>query len=145
MAGYMRKLNGYVYDGEHKAAAALANGVFAEINANGEVVAITAAGDMELRVDEKTTLWGKDALVLNVIVPGTKEQYFVENDIGDIHEECNYDGAEYVCRVGDYVRMRRPVINDQLILTVDATTYAALNVNDTVKPAVGGGVAKKSA
>lgn len=145
MAGYMRKLNGYVYDGEHEAAAALANGVFAEINANGKVVAITAAGDMELRVDEKTTLWGKDALVLNVIVPGTKEQYFVENDIGDIHEECNYDGAEYACRVGDYVRMHRPVINDQLIMTVDATTYAALNVGDTVKPAVGGGVAKKSA
>jgi len=60
MAGYMRKLNGYVYNGANQAYAALANGIFAEIGANG-VVAITAAGDMELRVVEKTTLWGLPA------------------------------------------------------------------------------------
>ena len=142
MAGYMKKLNGYVYDGEHKAYAAMANGIFVEIGANG-VVPITAAGDTEFRVDEKTTLWGAPALVLNVILEGDKEQYFLENDLdtGLLNE---YDYTTLTCKVGDYCRMHRPVINDQLIMTVTSELYAALNVGDIVKPAVGGSVAKKS-
>lgn len=35
MAGYMTKLQGYVYDGAHVAAEKLQNGVFAEITADG--------------------------------------------------------------------------------------------------------------
>ncbi len=143
MAGYMRKLNGYVYNGANQAYAALANGIFAEIGANG-VVAITAAGDMELRVVEKTTLWGLPAQVLDVVIAGDKEHYFVENDLGEMENDPTWDGATYTCKVGDYVRMHRPLIGEQLIMTVDSTVYAAVSVGDTVKPAVGGSVAKKS-
>ena len=60
MAGYMRKLNGHVYDGANVAAEALENGVFAEITADG-VKKVTAAKDTVLRVAEKTLLWGVDA------------------------------------------------------------------------------------
>lgn len=35
MAGYMTKLQGYVYDGAHTAAEKLQNGVLAEITADG--------------------------------------------------------------------------------------------------------------
>lgn len=143
MAGYMRKLNGYVYDGANQAYAELPNGIFAEIGANG-VVAITAAGDMELRVEEKTTLWGLPAQVLNVVIAGDKEQYFVENDLGNMENDPTYDGATYTCKVGDYVRMHRPLIGEQLIMTVDSTVYDAVAVGNTVKPAIGGSVAKKS-
>lgn len=143
MAGYMRKLNGYVYDGANKAYAALPNGIFAAIGANG-VVAIAEAGDMELRVEEKTTLWGLPALVLNVVIAGDKEHYFVENDLGEMENDPTYDGATYTCKVGGYVRMHRPLIGEQLIMTVDSTLYAALAVGDTVKPASGGSVAKKA-
>jgi len=142
MAGYMKKLNGYVYDGEHKAYAALANGTFVEIGANG-VVAVTAAGDAEFRVDEKTTLWGLPAVVLNCVIEGTKEQYFLEND-HDIYNKDTYDLATATCAVGEYCRMHRPVVNDQLIMTVSDETYAALAVGDTVKAAVGGSIAKKA-
>ena len=62
MAGYFRKLNGYVYNGEFVADEELENGVFAEITSTG-VKAITAAKDTILRVAEKTILWGADALV----------------------------------------------------------------------------------
>lgn len=141
MAGYMRKLNGYVYDGAHTAGEALENGVFAEITAANGVKKITAAGDMVLRVQEKTTLWGAKALVLDVVNPGTKETYFVENE-WDINDAEDYNEAEYTCKVGDYVKMHRPVINDQLVLTVGDTVYAAVNVGDNVKPAAGGSVAK---
>ena len=142
MAGYMRKLNGYVYDGAHTAGEALPNGVFVEITASG-VKKITAAGDMELRVQEKTTLWGMNAVVLDVIFPGEDEIFFVENE-WDIHDECEYNEAEYACKIGDFVKMHRPVINDQLVMTVGDTLYASLAVGDTVTPASGGLVAKKS-
>ena len=144
MAGYMKKLNGYVYDGEHVANAAMPNGIFVEIDSStGKVKPITAAGDTEFRVDAKTTLWMKPALVLNVILEGDKEQYFLENDL-DLKEIPTYDSAEAECKAGEYCRMHRPVINDQLIMTVTSELYAALNVGDTVKPAVGGSVAKKA-
>ena len=144
MAGYMKKLNGYVYDGEHVANAAMPNGIFVEIDSStGKVKPITAAGDTEFRVDEKTTLWGEPALVLNVILEGDKEQYFLENDL-DYFNDATYDGATQQCKAGEYCRMHRPVINDQLIMTVDSTLYAALAVGDTVKPASGGSVAKKT-
>ena len=144
MAGYMRKLNGYVYNSANKAYAALANGIFALIGANG-VIAINEAGDMELKVVEKTYLWGLPALVLDVVIAGDKEHYFVENDLGNMEIDNTYDGATYTCKVGDYVRMHRPLIGEQLIMTVDGTLYASLSVGDTVKPASGGSVAKKSA
>lgn len=145
MAGYMKKLNGYVYDGEHVANAAMPNGIFVEIDATtNKVKPITAAGDTEYRVDAKTTLWMKPALVLNVIKEGDLEQYFLENEF-DLVAVPNYDSADYECKAGEYCRMHRPVINDQLIMTVDSTLYEALNVGDVVKPAVGGSVAKKSA
>ena len=144
MAGYMKKLNGYVYDGEHVANQAMTNGIFVEIDGStGKVKPITSAGDTEYRVDAKTTLWMKPALVLNVILEGDLEQYFLENEF-DLKAIPDYDSADYQCKAGEYCRMHRPVINDQLIMTVEKTLYDALSVGDTVKPAVGGSVAKKA-
>lgn len=138
----MKKLNGYVYDGEHVANEAMPNGIFVEIDAaTGKVKPITAAGDTEYRVNAKTTLWMKPAIVLNVIKEGDLEQYFLENEF-DVKDTCNYDTADHECKPGEYCRMHRPVINDQLIMTVEKTLYDTLNVGDTVKPAVGGTVAK---
>ncbi len=62
MAGYFRKLNGHVYNGEFTAGETLENGVFVEITTDG-VKALAAKGDMVLRVAEKTTLWGMSAVV----------------------------------------------------------------------------------
>lgn len=62
MAGYFRKLNGHVYNGEFTATEAMQNGVFAEITTDG-VKKTTAAKDTILRVADKTMLWGMDALV----------------------------------------------------------------------------------
>lgn len=143
MAGFLTKLNGHVYNGENKANAALTNGTFVEIGANG-VVAITAAGDLEARVVEKTTLWGMPAIRCDVVVPGSKEQYFLENEWCN-KDDCTYNTAEYTCAVGDYVKMKRLLEGEQFIMTVTSSVAATLAVGDTVKPAVGGSVAKKSA
>jgi len=142
MAGYVTKLVGHVYDGANLSGETLVNGVFAEITANG-VKKVTAAKDTLMRVEEKTELWGLPALVLNVTGVGTDEVYFVENE-WDINDSEEYDETAYTLPSGKYVRMKRLVPGEQVIMSVDSTLYAALSVGDTVKPASGGTVAKPS-
>jgi len=134
MAGYVTKLVGHVYDGANLSGEALINGVFAEI---------TAAKDTLLRVEEKTELWGLPAVVLNVTGVGTDEVYFVENE-WEVNENAEWNEADYTLPTGKYVRMKRLVPGEQVIMSVDGTLYAALSVGDTVKPASGGTVAKQS-
>lgn len=140
MAGYFKKLNGHVYDGSHLAGEALTNGNFVTITANG-VKKTTAAKDPTFRVADKTTLWGNKAIVLDCIASGDDEVFMVENEF-DHADICNYNDADFTVPVGAYVKMRRPVAGDQIIITVGDTLFAGLNVNDVVTPAADGTVAK---
>ena len=140
MAGFYRRAEAWNYDGANKAGVKLYNGVFAEITANG-VKPIAAAGDAEFRVKEKTSLWGLPAIRLTCVNPGTKEMYFVENEIENYGDKGDFNDAEYAVEKGHFVKMRRPVINDQLIMSVDASAYASLAVGAVVSPAAGGSVA----
>lgn len=143
MAGYFRRAEAWNYDGVNKAGEELTNGVFASITGTG-VKKLTSAGSAEFRVKEKTSLWGLPALVLVCTDVGSDEVYFVENEIENYGDKGDFNDAEYSVPAGHYVKMRRPNINDELIMSVDSTTYAALDVGDTVKPASGGGVAEKT-
>lgn len=144
MAGYMKKLQGYVYDGAHTAGAAMENGVFVEITTDGVKPVAAAKTGMVLRVAEKTTLWGRNAFVLDVVNHGDDEVFFLENE-WDINDAEAYDTAKYTCKVGDYVRMHRCLDGEQLIMTVDDTVYAALAVGDKANIAANGTIAKKAA
>lgn len=143
MAGYVTKLMGHVYDGANLSGEALINGVFAEI-ASGGVKKTTAARDTLLRVEEKTELWGSPALRLNVTGAGTDEVYFVENE-WEVDENAEWDEADYTLPAGKYVRMKRLLPGEQVIMTVGSELYATLAVGDTVQPAAGGTVAKYTA
>lgn len=121
----------------------MTNGLFVEIASDGTIKPITAAGDVEMRVREKTELWGLEALVLDVTVQGVDEIYMVENE-WDINDSEEYDDTAYSVAIGEYVKMRRPKIGDQLIISVATSVYTGLNVNDTVTPAANGTVAKKT-
>jgi hypothetical protein len=116
------------------------NGVFAEIAGTG-VQKLTGAKDAKFRVQEKTTLWGRDALILDVVACGADEYYFVENE-WDINDNEDYDTAKYSCKVGDYVKMHAPLKGEQFIMTVEADVFAAVAEGDMVTPAAGGTVAK---
>ena len=142
MAGYVTKLVGHVYDGANLSGEALINGEFAEITDSG-VKKVTAAKDTLMRVEEKTELWGLPALRLNVTGVGTDEVYFVENE-WDINDSEEYDESNYALPAGKYVRMKRLVPGEQVIMSVDSTLFAALAVGDTMQPASGGIVAKKT-
>ena len=145
MAGYMTKLQGYVYDGQHEAAAALENGVFATINASGKVAASGAVATTKFRVDEKTTLWGKPAVRLTVIAMGaTDGVHLVENE-WDINDGTDYDTSAYTCKVGDLCRIHHLLPGEQCIVSLAQAVYDALTVGDTATVAANGTIAKASA
>ena len=144
MAGFYRKSEAWNYEGAFKAGATLTNGLFVYIDGANGVKPIAEAGDAEFRVQEKTTLWGLPAVVLVCTDAGTKVHYVVENEFEDYGTgDINY--AEYTVPAGHYVKMRRPNINDEIIVSVTSTVLGTLAVGDIVKPASGGSIAKKSA
>lgn len=143
MAGYVTKLMGHVYDGANVSAEALTNGVFAEITNDG-VKRTSAVKDTILRVEEKTELWGNPALRLNVISAGVNEVYFVENE-WDVDENAEWNEADYTLPTGKYVRMKRLLPGEQVLMTVDSTLYGSLSEGDLVQPATDGTVAKYTA
>lgn len=146
MAGYMRKLNGYVYEGSYAAGEELANGVFVElVEADGALVAkkLTAAKGPTMLVKEVTTLWNEPAVVLTVIDAGADNVYFVENE-WEIDDSTNYDESKYTVKAGHLVKMHAPVKNDELIMTVAEDVQKTLAVGAKVQPAAQGTIAAKA-
>jgi len=143
MAGYFRKLDGHVYNGAEKAYQELTNGLFVYIDGANGVKPLGSAGSAEFRVLEKTTLWGLPAVVLLCTDPGSNEHYVTENEF-EIYGDKDFDQTTYSIPAGHYVKMRRPVLNDELIISVTSEVLATLTVGDTVKPASGGSIAKKA-
>ena len=74
---------------------------------------------------------------------GTDEVYFVENE-WEVDENAEWNEADYTLPTGKYVRMKRLVPGEQVIMTVESTLFSALAEGDTVQPASGGTVAKKT-
>lgn len=143
MAGYFRRAEAWNYDGANKAYEELTNGLFVYIDGANGVKKLASAGSAEFRVKEKTTLYGLPAVVLVCINAGTDEHYMVENEF-EIYGEGEYDLSAYTIPAGHYVKMRRPNVNDELIVSVSSSLLAALAVGDVVKPAAAGTIAKKT-
>jgi hypothetical protein len=140
MAGYVTKFVGRVYEGGRTAGEALTNGVFAEITASG-VKKITATKDQVLRVEEKTTLWGLPAVVLTLVSAGANEVYFVENEWDYDDSAADFDEKAYTLAKDKYVRMKRLLPGEQVIMSIAQALYEALDVDDTVNPANTGTIA----
>ena len=141
MAGYVTKLMGHVYDGSKISGEPLINGVFVELS-EGVVKRTSAAKDTVLRVEEKTELWGNPAVVLNVVGVGNDEVYFVENE-WEVNENAEWNEADYTLPKDKYVRMKRLLPGEQVIMTIASELFGTLKENDPVRPAADGTIAKK--
>ena len=143
MAGYFRRAEAWNYDGSNKAYEATPNGIFVYIDGSNGVKKLASAGSAEFRVLEKTTLWGLPAVVLVCTDPGSAEIYFTENEFEDYGDK-DFDQTTYTVPAGHYVKMRRPVINDEIVMSVTSEVLATLTVGDTVKPTTNGTIVKKT-
>lgn len=92
-----------------------------------------------MRIVAKTARWGMPALVLTVTAVGKDELWFVESE-WDINDNAPYDETLYETKPGTLVRMRRPLIGESLIMTVDKALYDSLALGAKVAPAAGGAV-----
>ena len=72
---------------------------------------------------------------------GTDEVYFVENE-WEVDENAEWNEADYTLPSGKYVRMKRLLPGEQVIMTVASDLFAALNTGDAVQPAADGTVSK---
>lgn len=143
MAGYFRRAEAWNYDGSNKAYEELTNGLFVYIDGSNGVKKLGSAGSAEFRVLEKTTLWGLPAVVMVCTNPGSAEIYFTENEF-ELYGDKDFDQTTYSIPAGHYVKMRRPNINDELVMSVTSEVLATLAVGDTVKPTTNGTIVKKT-
>lgn len=117
MAGYMTKLQGYVYEGElvNGAAAAVPNGLLMVhgASANVEKLVLPAIDtDTKFVCKEVGTIY--DGRVAYRFIADTlaKRYYFVENG-ADINDSAAYDKAEYTTAVGDYLRAHPLLVGEE--------------------------------
>lgn len=117
MAGYLTKLQGYVYEGElvNGAAAPVENGILMVQGTGknvGKLVLPAADTDTKFVCKEVGTIY--DGRVAYRFIADTlaKRYYFVENGF-DINDAAAYDKAEYATAVGDELRAKPLLVGEE--------------------------------
>lgn len=126
MAGYMTKLQGYVYDGEHVANAAMKIGSLVTVTA-GKVVALDAATDMVLRVVGLKSPYNMNGMIFRVINQGTTPVYLVE---GLTNQHDDDDHTLSVVKKDAYVRMHRLLVGEEFTVSTDIIAHTDFIVGD---------------
>ena len=114
MAGYLSKLQSYLYEGElvNGASNPVPNGVLM-IHSNGKLVLPGAADtDSVFVCKEVGTIYDGRVAYRFIVDALSKRYYFVENG-ADINDSAAYDKAEYVTKVGDELRAHPLLVGDE--------------------------------
>ena len=128
MAGYMTKLQGYVYEGElvNGAADAVENGVLMvpATGANsGKLVLPSADTTTKLLLKEVTEIYGIPAYRF-IVQKLNANYYFVENGF-EINDDEEYDETTYATKVGKYLRAHPLLVGEEFVTTKVTGTLAA--------------------
>ena len=119
MAGYMTKLQGYVYEGElvNGAAAAVPNGILmvqgTSTNA-GKLVLPSADTDTKLICKEVTTIYDGVTAYRFIVDKLNARYYFVENGF-DINDSAAYDKRTYTTAVGAELRAHPLLVGEEFV------------------------------
>ena len=129
MAGYMTKLQGYVYEGElvNGAAAAVENGIVmvAGTSTNaGKLVLPSADTTSKLLCKEVTTIYDGVTAYRFVVQSLAKSYYFIENGY-DINDSAAYDKRTYTTPVGAELRAHPLLVGEEFVTTKVTGTIAA--------------------
>ena len=129
MAGYMTKLQGYVYEGElvNGASAAVENGIvmLAGTSTNaGKLVMPAADTTSKLLCKEVTTIYDGVTAYRFVVDSLAKNYYFVENGF-DINDSAAYDKRTYTTAVGAELRAHPLLVGEEFVTDKVTGTIAA--------------------
>lgn len=117
MAGFMSKLQGYVYEGElvNGAAAAVPNGLIMVQGTSTNVsklVLPAADTDTKFVCKEVGTIYDGRVAYRFIVDALAKRYYFIENG-ADINDSAAYDKAEYTTKVGDELRAHPLLVGEE--------------------------------
>ena len=130
MAGYMTKLQGYVYEGElvNGAAAAVENGILMVPGTSTDAGKLKLIGSADtttkLLCKEVTTIYDGITAYRFVVNKLNANYYFVENGF-DINDSAAYDKRTYTTAVGAELRAHPLVVGEEFITTKVTGTIAA--------------------
>lgn len=115
MAGYMAKLNGYLYTGEHVSDIALENGMIVKLS-SGKVVKATKTTDYTLTKIEDADVHGVAGARYEVAAIANPV-FFVENEI-EYNDSEAYNTATYIIPAGKQVRMHPLFVGEECFSTI---------------------------
>ena len=130
MAGYMTKLQGYVYEGDlaNGAAAAVENGVLMVQGTSTDAGKLKFAGSADtttkLLCKEVTTIYDGVVAYRFVVNKLNANYYFVENGF-DINDSAAYDKRTYTTAVGELLRAHPLVVGEEFVTDKVTGTIAA--------------------
>ena len=130
MAGYMTKLQGYVYEGElvNGASAAVANGILMVQGSSTNVGKLVLIGSADtttkLRCIEVTTIYDGVPAYRFKVESLAKNYYFIENGF-DINDNAAYDKRTYTTPVGAELRAHPLLVGEEFVTDKVTGTIAA--------------------
>jgi len=130
MAGYMTKLQGYVYEGElvNGAAAPVENGVLMVPGTSTDIGKLKFIGSNDsttkLLLKEITTIYDGVTAYRFVVNKLNANYYFVENGF-DINDSAVYNKKTYTTAVGAELRAHPLVVGEEFVTTKITGTLAA--------------------
>ena len=122
MAGYMTKLQGYVYEGElvNGAASAVENGILMIQGTSTDAgkLKLVAAADTTTKLvcKEVTTIYDGVVAYRFVVDKLNDRYYFVENGF-DINDSAAYDKRTYTTAVGELLRAHPLLVGEEFVTT----------------------------
>ena len=124
MAGYMTKLQGYVYEGELKngAAAAVTNGILM-LQDDDTLILPSAESTSKFTLKEITTIFDGVVAYRFIVDKLNKRYYFVENGNEYFNDQAAYDNREHAVPVGELLRAHPLVVGEEFVTT--KVTFAA--------------------
>lgn len=142
MAGYMTKLQGYVYEGElvNGAAAAVENGILMVQGTSTDAGKLKLIGSADtttkLLCKEVTTIYDGVTAYRFVVNKLNANYYFVENGF-DINDSAAYDKRTYTTAVGAELRAHPLLVGEEFVTdkvtgTISAGTEYGVKTDGTI-------------
>lgn len=125
MAGYMTKLQGYVYEGEwtNGASNAVPNGILM-VQSGNTLVLPTADTTSQIVCKEVTDIYGGMTAYRFVVDSLAKRYYFVENS-WVVNDMTDYDKRNYTAANGELLRAHPLLVGEEFVTTAVTGTPVA--------------------